>query len=1228
MSDRGPTRRAVRIDVPSDHEEGSSSSDWQSSNAAIPSTGAGRRPEQGFDSGTSSDSDSSDDYDEVADRLSDEDFDPSTATDEEYSNVSRRAPRFAPHRVMRPPRAPSPPRGPRHGIEPEGFIHRRPHQHHAVVPLPHNRVYEQPFRVEDPSSSLAAVVSLRGISTRPRMPGTHQLAAQSWEVTKGTLPTGAKTDCLTVREVSHYADEAGDSLITLICYDAASSTKKESVQTRWMHLYQDPNLADFEDIIDACPHADQALKTVALALLRDRRHSANTERFQGESGSRDFITRYDYRDHRGTWSTESVIFMSVPFFTTKTRAWLVQNDMTPTSATPVRYHLHTDHEFAAADAQMASGGSFTTGSGTDSEVCVAYLWCLLLGPDIIITCGDIEFKDLLVSSITVEMKSDANRRPCVIRITDSDSRYFHLVIDPPLSYFEFMESVVNKVRVFSDGTRVANFKLLTEDLDELTPEIWLGFMQRDDLDSLSLILRRTGRVAYTSMSESEGFSDESSSLQHLRNHSPGASATGVVINDLGALSRARSRVFQATIESDDSESETTRSMPETTSRKSDGKSATSGAESTSNPLPQSVKPRRTANQRVRKVGFADETILPSQSTSTGSTAYANGDCDAAVPVTIHPFFTWNVMHKRGSDGNLPPHIQICRLLSRVDKAMARKRPTAHRYVYQRGYECDPSGLGHRHPCLTGTSKGTSATSLIPEAEKANMPVDGISRWPTLEQVFDAESRGVQDPLLWENVVEQYCRPLVTISLEIGERFVPADLEVVHRCWKKLWGALDRILRCVEMHYKQPHGRGTYRASERLYAASPYFGSGEEAFEGVDQCQACKEGTEYQSVGQALDHLHERHAQCQGCSKPTRVFDDPCTVWIEGNMEIHDRKVQKSLSRALRKLSVFILYLEDIRRCISELHRSVQHIDAPGGRKAGKKKLPLLPSTLVRGFEELLLSYITLAHILSRATTGGETEQAPPTQKVPRMRGMKTGDFSVGQSRHGDSRSSRTYGSSHVPSSYATHGSGHSTNFEVPQIHRQSMVQAKLRFKHARRDLILLSTTTSQAGSVSLTAVGAEYILGVVLAGLNTHMDGKKEHLLGMYNRQLVRVANQAARRPQRRHFMELHALETNLLAVRRVFRLHHNMLINYERILDPHSYRVTTKARQALFEVEAKLLGDEAKRLTARLDFGDGLFNRLAFFQQRIKQQIEVLEEGHGKAIRVFTFVTAFFLPL
>ncbi len=36
----------------------------------------------------------------------------------------------------------------------------------------------------------------------------------------------------------------------------------------------------------------------------------------------------------------------------------------------------------------------------------------------------------------------------------------------------------------------------------------------------------------------------------------------------------------------------------------------------------------------------------------------------------------------------------------------------------------------------------------------------------------------------------------------------------------------------------------------------------------------------------------------------------------------------------------------------------------------------------------------------------------------------------------------------------------------------------------------------------------------------------------------------------------------------------------------------------------------------------------LADLRQRVIENIEVLDEGHGKAVRVFTLVAPFFLPL
>lgn len=242
MSDRGPRRKAIRFKAPS---VGDISSNERASSGSA--SGYSQWTDEEYSSnGDESDSDAESDsgsenhseYDELSDRLSDEQFDPYTATDEEYSYVPprQRGPDLA-RQVTRghvhvPP--PMPPRPPfRRSHSPQYYDHRgRP----LDFSRRHYGAYVKPFRVEDPSSSLSAVVSLRGMSTRPRMPGAHQPAARSWEAAKSTLPTGGKTDCLTIREVNHYADEAGDSLITLVCYDTASATKKESVQTRWMYV--------------------------------------------------------------------------------------------------------------------------------------------------------------------------------------------------------------------------------------------------------------------------------------------------------------------------------------------------------------------------------------------------------------------------------------------------------------------------------------------------------------------------------------------------------------------------------------------------------------------------------------------------------------------------------------------------------------------------------------------------------------------------------------------------------------------------------------------------------------------------------------------------------------------------------------------------------------------------------------------------------------------------------
>lgn len=55
---------------------------------------------------------------------------------------------------------------------------------------------------------------------------------------------------------------------------------------------------------------------------------------------------------------------------------------------------------------------------------------------------------------------------------------------------EFMKHASNIARPPNEEITHNNFKLLTEDRDILTPELWVNLMEHEDLDNLQLLLVR------------------------------------------------------------------------------------------------------------------------------------------------------------------------------------------------------------------------------------------------------------------------------------------------------------------------------------------------------------------------------------------------------------------------------------------------------------------------------------------------------------------------------------------------------------------------------------------------------------------------------------------------------------------------------------------------------------------------------------------------------------------
>jgi hypothetical protein len=89
-----------------------------------------------------------------------------------------------------------------------------------------------------------------------------------------------------------------------------------------------------------------------------------------------------------------------------------------------------------------------------------------------------------------------------------------------------------------------------------------------------------------------------------------------------------------------------------------------------------------------------------------------------------------------------------------------------------------------------------------------------------------------------------------------------------------------------------------------------------------------------------------------------------------------------------------------------------------------------------------------------------------------------------------------------------------------------------------------------------------------------------------------------------------------------------NNMWNMQKILDPDSCRITNQERKGRFSLENNALQHGIKKRTDVCEEVNKLKGLTEDLVAKVKSDIEVLDEGHGNAIRVFTLVTLFFLPL
>lgn len=317
-------------------------------------------------------------------------------------------------------------------------------------------------------------------------------------------------------------------------------------------------------------------------------------------------------------------------------------------------------------------------------------------------------------------------------------------------------------------------------------------------------------------------------------------------------------------------------------------------------------------------------------------------------------------------------------------------------------------------------------------------------------------------------------------------------------------------------------------------------------------------------------------RCSSSNTTERPFDDPCFVWLETSSLIGD---SRDWSSFIPEVESFVDQLLDLKKLTHELHCLVA---TPSHKKGVVDDELSLPTNLVFSFEEILAMYMMMAKEMSMMNKVGS--------HLTRYR-------KIGNIRY----------------------------------RRDNAFQNARRFlEESRADIILLGTTPRNVDILSLNAIGPEFLAGALAVSTQNRplLPGTTTGALEVYQQYMSKLRYQAGRRPQRRIFLDIHSLEDELEALAKLVTSQETVLDNYRDLLSPYSYRITSTTRHALFDSESRYINAQLTRLRLRSREIQALRDQATILKDQVKQIIEILEEGHGKAIRVFTIVTLFFLPL
>ncbi|KAL7801053.1 hypothetical protein V8C43DRAFT_326182 [Trichoderma afarasin] len=443
------------------------------------------------------------------------------------------------------------------------------------------------------------------------------------------------------------------------------------------------------------------------------------------------------------------------------------------------------------------------------------------------------------------------------------------------------------------------------------------------------------------------------------------------------------------------------------------------------------------------------------------------------------------------------------------------------------------------------------------------------------------------------------KQLVGMSQQIVWSFIPnTGGSRIHTLMKRLWGCVD--IMCLQLLWEESQ-RG--HDSECTYIIRNFSSqvkkmehkrrkpiSGKIHYLVYGDCKAARP---YQSAKDALDHLHEKHIDCQhgGSERP---YDDPCYVWLHRIW--HDGyPIRSSRDGLLGIMEDFIEELSYISDYVRELH----NMTARDSSASDAVSTPPLSGNITHAFQQIVKMFVFRSKQLSLVNrrrdliSGSSLENFPLIQRIDRK------------------------------------------IEELLSLEMDANERIIDLLESAKKDIFLSGIGSHsemlEAESVRVQFLALAFMSGIQRPLLQPSFMGRsyvKDTLLQLYKEYTSRLHFQANNRPRKRVFLDIHGLEEELQALDKLVDSQESCLYNVLTVIDPLTSRYTTETRLREFRAEVQYGNVQLHQLIDRRREIDNLATRLWILKDQVKQTIEIMEEDHGKAIRVFTVVTLFFLPL